>query len=101
MLDASSSFRAAAAAAKRRPLGWRKTLRLSVPDYRYARQLRRFLLPLEDVQLDEHECQQPEKGVPEIQEITDETLEKHADTIFHEAENRLHVQKAAIAWMLR
>jgi ornithine carbamoyltransferase len=34
-------------------------------------------------------------------EITDETLEKHADTIFHEAENRLHVQKAVIAWMLR
>jgi ornithine carbamoyltransferase len=34
-------------------------------------------------------------------EITDETLEKHADTIFHEAENRLHVQKAIIAWMLR
>jgi ornithine carbamoyltransferase len=34
-------------------------------------------------------------------EITDETLEKHADVIFHEAENRLHVQKAVICWMLR
>ena len=34
-------------------------------------------------------------------EITDETLEKHADVIFQEAENRLHVQKAIIVWMLR
>lgn len=34
-------------------------------------------------------------------EITGETLEKHADVIFHEAENRLHVQKAVICWMLR
>ena len=34
-------------------------------------------------------------------EITDETLEKHAEVIFHEAENRLHVQKAVICWMLR
>ncbi|MCE9519864.1 MAG: ornithine carbamoyltransferase [Verrucomicrobia bacterium] len=34
-------------------------------------------------------------------EISDETLEKHADTIFSEAENRLHVQKAVIVWMLR
>ena len=34
-------------------------------------------------------------------EITGETLEKHADIIFHEAENRLHVQKAIICWMLR
>jgi ornithine carbamoyltransferase len=34
-------------------------------------------------------------------EITDETLEKHADVIFHEAENRLYVQKAVICWMLR
>lgn len=34
-------------------------------------------------------------------EITDETLEKHADVIFHEAENRLHVQKAILCWMLR
>jgi ornithine carbamoyltransferase len=33
-------------------------------------------------------------------EITDETLEKHADVIFHEAENRLHTQKAVICWML-
>lgn len=34
-------------------------------------------------------------------EITDETLETHADVIFHEAENRLHVQKAIICWMLQ
>jgi ornithine carbamoyltransferase len=34
-------------------------------------------------------------------EITDEVLEQHADVIFHEAENRLHVQKAVICWMLR
>lgn len=34
-------------------------------------------------------------------EISSETLEKHADTIFFEAENRLHVQKAVIVWMLR
>jgi len=34
-------------------------------------------------------------------EITDETLERHADTIFDEAENRLHAQKAVICWMLR
>jgi ornithine carbamoyltransferase len=34
-------------------------------------------------------------------EITDEVLEQHADVIFHEAENRLHVQKAIICWMLR
>ncbi len=34
-------------------------------------------------------------------EISSETLEKHADTIFSEAENRLHVQKAVIVWMLR
>lgn len=34
-------------------------------------------------------------------EITDEVLEQHADVIFHEAENRLHVQKAIICWMVR
>jgi len=34
-------------------------------------------------------------------EITAETLEQHADVIFHEAENRLHVQKAIICWMLK
>ena len=34
-------------------------------------------------------------------EISHETLEKHAEVIFHEAENRLHVQKAVIVWMLR
>lgn len=33
-------------------------------------------------------------------EITDEVLEQHADVIFHEAENRLHVQKAIICWMV-
>ena len=34
-------------------------------------------------------------------EITDDMLEKHAGTIFQEAENRLHAQKAAIVWMKR
>ena len=34
-------------------------------------------------------------------EITEEVLEQHADVIFHEAENRLHAQKAVICWMLR
>ncbi len=34
-------------------------------------------------------------------EITDETLEKHAATIFQEAENRLHVQKAVLALLTR
>ncbi len=34
-------------------------------------------------------------------EITDEVLEKHADIIFQEAENRLHAQKAVIVWMLQ
>lgn len=33
-------------------------------------------------------------------EITEETLEAHANTIFTEAENRLHTQKAVLAWML-
>ncbi len=31
-------------------------------------------------------------------EIDEETLEAHADTIFEEAENRLHVQKAIMNW---
>jgi len=31
-------------------------------------------------------------------EIDEETLEAHADTIFEEAENRLHVQKAILSW---
>ena len=31
------------------------------------------------------------------QEITDKVLEQHADTIFQEAENRLHAQKAVLA----
>lgn len=33
-------------------------------------------------------------------EITEETLEAHANTIFTEAENRLHTQKAILAWMV-
>jgi ornithine carbamoyltransferase len=33
-------------------------------------------------------------------EITEETFEKHAQTIFDEAENRLHVQKAIIEWLV-
>jgi ornithine carbamoyltransferase len=33
-------------------------------------------------------------------EIDDETLEAHADTIFEEAENRLHVQKAIMNWAI-
>jgi len=33
-------------------------------------------------------------------EIDDATLEAHADTIFTQAENRLHVQKAILAWMV-
>lgn len=34
-------------------------------------------------------------------EITEKTFEAHADTIFQEAENRLHAQKAIITWMLQ
>ncbi len=33
-------------------------------------------------------------------EIDDETFEAHADTIFTEAENRLHVQKAILSWIV-
>ncbi len=33
-------------------------------------------------------------------EIDDETFEAHADTIFDEAENRLHVQKAILNWLV-
>ncbi|HAV61201.1 MAG TPA: ornithine carbamoyltransferase, partial [Verrucomicrobiales bacterium] len=33
-------------------------------------------------------------------EITDEVMEAHAETIFTEAENRLHTQKAILAWMV-
>lgn len=33
-------------------------------------------------------------------EITESTLEAHAETIFTQAENRLHTQKAILAWML-
>jgi len=32
-------------------------------------------------------------------EITDDVLEAHADTIFTEAENRLHTQKAVLVWL--
>jgi ornithine carbamoyltransferase len=35
------------------------------------------------------------------EEITEEILEKHADTIFEEAENRLHVQKAILVKLLK
>ncbi len=34
-------------------------------------------------------------------EITEETFERHAQTIFDEAENRLHVQKAILSWITR
>ncbi len=34
-------------------------------------------------------------------EISEETLEAHADTIFTEAENRLHTQKAIMAWLVK
>lgn len=33
-------------------------------------------------------------------EITDEVMEAHADTIFEQAENRLHVQKAVLACLM-
>ena len=33
-------------------------------------------------------------------EITGEVLEAHADTIFTQAENRLHAQKAVLTWVL-
>ena len=35
------------------------------------------------------------------EEITEEILEKHADTIFEEAENRLHVQKAVLVKLIK
>jgi ornithine carbamoyltransferase len=34
-------------------------------------------------------------------EIDDATFEAHAQTIFDEAENRLHVQKAILDWVVR
>jgi ornithine carbamoyltransferase len=34
-------------------------------------------------------------------EITEEILEAHAGTIFAQAENRLHAQKAVLAWLVR
>jgi len=33
-------------------------------------------------------------------EIDDATLEAHANTIFTQAENRLHVQKSILHWMI-
>ena len=33
-------------------------------------------------------------------EIDEETFEAHAQTIFDQAENRLHAQKAILAWCL-
>ena len=33
-------------------------------------------------------------------EIDDATFEAHAATIFDEAENRLHTQKAIVAWLV-
>jgi ornithine carbamoyltransferase len=33
-------------------------------------------------------------------EIDEETFERHADTIFDEAENRLHTQKAVLNWLV-
>ena len=33
-------------------------------------------------------------------EIDEETFEAHADTIFNQAENRLHTQKAILAWLV-
>ena len=35
------------------------------------------------------------------QEITDEVFEAHADEIFEEAENRLHVQKAVMVTLMK
>ena len=34
-------------------------------------------------------------------EITEHVLETHSDTIFSQAENRLHTQKAIITWLIR
>ena len=34
-------------------------------------------------------------------EVSEEVFESHSDTIFNEAENRLHVQKAAMVWLDR
>jgi ornithine carbamoyltransferase len=33
-------------------------------------------------------------------EIDEETFDRHADTIFDEAENRLHTQKAVLNWLV-
>jgi ornithine carbamoyltransferase len=34
-------------------------------------------------------------------EITEKILERHAQTIFDQAENRLHAQKAILQWVMR
>jgi ornithine carbamoyltransferase len=34
------------------------------------------------------------------EEITEEVFEAHAETIFSQAENRLHAQKAVLSWLL-
>ena len=34
-------------------------------------------------------------------EITDEVMESHADTIFTQAENRLHAQKGILSWLVK
>jgi ornithine carbamoyltransferase len=34
-------------------------------------------------------------------EIDDETFEAHANTIFDQAENRLHGQKAILIWVVK
>jgi ornithine carbamoyltransferase len=34
-------------------------------------------------------------------EITEKTFEKNAQTIFDQAENRLHVQKAILNWIVK
>ena len=43
-------------------------------------------------------------GEPDLyyrgKEIDEETLENNSQTIFDEAENRLHVQKAVIQWIV-
>ena len=40
----------------------------------------------------------PDKGTP-MPLPTDDVLEAQADTIFTQAENRLHTQKAVLVWL--